>query len=553
MVQAGVYAMLLTQTLDAFVGNAVLPALPYYVIAKLDPNDGAEATWHISLCCSAGAFATMVASPILGGISDRIGRKKTLLAALIFQAICNTYQSFASTVLMLVVARALVGVAMASGPVGMVYILEYVEGEAELNHVLAVQKIVCSLGALSGPLLVQFFPPDQFQLLCYALVAVNLVNFVIGLIFWKNAPPKVTEKGATETVVDPHEMCNTQALASQHDMRSTWGSRSSFGSLLSKPEESVWAPAMQTIAPAQITEQQVAKTASNAIIGNRATVTLLFISAINTFAFCVSDGNNPVYYQNYFAFQQSDFCYYMMAVQAASLVWSPIVPYIIARIGDQNSCIVATFSQSILILNLIWLAGVWWAPYLHAIVFQGLMGTLCGFGYLNILQKRLDKDMMGIFFGMSNSMTSIGGAIAPLVGGRLFKFNNFAPYAISTFLFFVVGCIYTSLPRWKANDAPLAEPLLQKTGNLSAGSLTSMVQPPYMGGMAKLAHVDLELYAAHNKQLEIVKGRVSGMLGSATVGGHMDRLSSRFSFQGLAAVGESSPSKSSPHLPSMEM
>merc|ERR1712190_33282 len=103
-----------------------------------------------------------------------------------FQACCNFYQSFASSVLMLIVARGLVGIAMGSGPVEMAYILDYVQGEDELNHVLAVQKIVCSVGALSGPMIAQYFPPDQFPNLCYALVVVNVMNFLIGLIFWQD-------------------------------------------------------------------------------------------------------------------------------------------------------------------------------------------------------------------------------------------------------------------------------------------------------------------------------------------------------------------------------
>lgn len=203
-------------------------------------------------------------------------------------------------------------------------------------------------------------------------------------------------------------------------------------------------------------------------------------------------------------------------------------------------------------MNFVDLMGVWWVPYLHAVIYQGLFSTLIGFGYLNILQKKLDKDAIGTFFGVSNSMNSVGGFLAPLVGGYIYGYNNFVPYCASSALAIVVGLIYLSIPTEKpelpmVDSKPLLHenptnhrmpaahtdpamslgrrpglPLVGSRASLttrglprslhSSGSLTSLTG---YNSMSKLAAMDLEMYAAHKTKQERAKGGLKNTMTSS--------------------------------------
>jgi len=213
-----------------------------------------------------------------------------------------------------------------------------------------MQKIVCSIGALSGPFVARFFTPDQFPQLCYGLVAVNLVNSLIGLFLWEDYVP---DKGNEDLEDDTLVMQSIASVKEEGNVEkeNSAGSQKSAATLLF----------------------------------NRTTLTLLVLSVINTFAFCVSDGLGPLFYKSFFGFQQQDQCDYMMVLQFSSLLWTPIVPFFLKFLGEQTACIVAALGSALVVTNMVTLTGVWWVPYFHAAIMQGLFGTMIGFGYLNIL------------------------------------------------------------------------------------------------------------------------------------------------------------------------
>lgn len=475
-VAAGVYAIILTQTLDGFVQNAVLPSLPYYAMQDMDAN-----AWDISLFGSAMCVAQMLLCPFLGRLSDRIGRKKVLLSALAAQAAFNFYQSTCATVIQLVIARALVGLAMSGGPVEMAYILDYVDGDEGLNPVLAIQKIMCSFGSLAGPFLAQFFTPDQFPRLCYLLVAVNGINFIIGWFFWEDYTPEpetVEEKdniGFKKPLLESDEIIKEEETSAADEISTDDGCEDGWKFL------------------------------------NSTTIMLLFISILNSTAFQVSDVNSAIYFKNYFYFDQTLQCKYMMVLQASTLLWTPLIPFLISKFGEEAICIFSAIGSAAIVFNLVLLQGVWWVPFMNAFLLVGLFGTAIGFGYLNILQKKLSRDYLGAFFGLSNSMQSIGGTIAPLMGGAIYGYSNIAPYFVSSVMFILVGVLYWILTKFRPDvDEEEYEEEEELVAPLKPGSMTrpmSMQTMSYSTSnnlAVNLLSVDVSLYAeayaAHQRQ-----------------------------------------------------
>merc|ERR1712228_134845 len=61
------------------------------------------------------------------------------------------------------------------------------------------------------------------------------------------------------------------------------------------------------------------------------------------------------------------------------------------------------------------------------------------------------------------------------------------------------------------------------TTNLSGTSLSSLVPSGY-NGMSQLVAMDLEMYAAHKKKMELTKGQPRGLQPAATFAGELDRI-----------------------------
>eukprot|EP00927_Polykrikos_kofoidii_P004665 TRINITY_DN11849_c0_g2_i1.p1 TRINITY_DN11849_c0_g2~~TRINITY_DN11849_c0_g2_i1.p1 ORF type:complete len:563 (+),score=119.46 TRINITY_DN11849_c0_g2_i1:60-1748(+) len=523
MVSYGIYAILLTQMLDSFVNSAVGPTIPYYMMLVLNDTSAI----HLSFLGTVGGIAAMVSSPICGLLSDRYGRKRVLLAALLLQALCNLFQSTSTSVLRLVISRGLVGLAMGSGPVEMAYILDYIDSDEELNHVLAVQKIICSVGSLAGPAVGRFFTPDQFPVLCYALVAINLINFVLGALLWEDRT--FDEPEANPEDEEQHDTFVVQKGMSGGTLSETGPSVGELaGALPATPER-------------------------HSLFQDRTILTLLLLSVVNTFAFGISDSSATLYFHEHFGFNQQTQCDYEMTKNIASLFWTPFVPRFIACLGDTMTCVVAALCSSAVVVNLVVLVGTEWVPFAHATLTVGLFGTMIGFGYLNVLQRKCPKDMMGTFFGFSNSMNGAGGTLAPSAGGVIYQFNHYVPYVITSVTYIIVAMVYSTMPAEvkhpEAVHEELAAPLVEqvpvskmrKSASAASFKQSSLTRPQPFGLGASLLSHDLELYAAH-KELDLPQKNEHNVKRAASHAGPMYLQKRTFSFQGLADVGHRSSS-----------
>jgi MFS transporter, DHA1 family, tetracycline resistance protein len=110
--------ILLVVFVDLIGFGMIIPILPLY--AK---NFQAE-EWQIGLLLGCYSFMQFLASPVLGYISDRIGRKPVLLVSLIGSAIGYTVMANAHSLTMLFIARIIAGICGASVGTAAAYIAD---------------------------------------------------------------------------------------------------------------------------------------------------------------------------------------------------------------------------------------------------------------------------------------------------------------------------------------------------------------------------------------------------------------------------------------------
>ena len=170
-----------TVLIDAIGFGVVIPVFPSLIMGLTGETVGGAARisgWLMLM------YATIqfVCGPIIGGLSDRFGRRPVLLASLLALGIDYLVMAFAPTLLWLVAARAVAGIAGASFPTAYAYIADISPPEKRGAN-FGVIGMAFGFGFILGPalggLVAQFGDRVPFMV----AAALALGNVVYGLFF----------------------------------------------------------------------------------------------------------------------------------------------------------------------------------------------------------------------------------------------------------------------------------------------------------------------------------------------------------------------------------
>ncbi|XDZ65094.1 MFS transporter [Alphaproteobacteria bacterium LSUCC0684] len=131
-----------------FVGvGALIPVLPYAVI---DEAGGSE--FSMAMLMASFALAMFVGSPILGSLSDRIGRKKVLITSILITTIGYMIFALTTNLALMFVARIISG--LASGNISVVHAIITDNTEADQRaRWMGLMGASVGLGFVAGPAL----------------------------------------------------------------------------------------------------------------------------------------------------------------------------------------------------------------------------------------------------------------------------------------------------------------------------------------------------------------------------------------------------------------
>ena len=134
----------MTVLIDLIGFGVVLPILPLY--AK---QYGASAV-QIGFLTASYAFAQFVCAPILGRLSDRVGRRPVILIALAGTIVAATTMGLANALWILFVARTLDGISGASYAVGQAYVAD-LTGPEDRARAMGMIGAAFGIGLVIGP------------------------------------------------------------------------------------------------------------------------------------------------------------------------------------------------------------------------------------------------------------------------------------------------------------------------------------------------------------------------------------------------------------------
>lgn len=177
--------------LDALGIGFIIPVLPRLVGVLAATRD--EQTWWYGLIMLSYGIMQFLAAPVLGALSDRIGRRPVLLSGIFGLGVMFIVPAVSSSLAAILASRIVGGMLSANMSVAQAYIADVTSG---YERAAAFGRIGAAFGAgfLIGPALGGVLGSSDPQLPFFAASVVTLLNFLYGFF----ALPESLVKPSTE-------------------------------------------------------------------------------------------------------------------------------------------------------------------------------------------------------------------------------------------------------------------------------------------------------------------------------------------------------------------
>lgn len=168
----------LTILIDCVGIGIIIPTLPALIQSLSGENISIAASYGGWLNFSY-AIMSFVFSPVLGGLSDRFGRRPVLLISLLGLGLDYIFLAFAPTIFWLFVGRIIAGICGASFTTASAYIADISTAENKAKN-FGMMGAAFGLGFIIGPLLGSLFGSLGTRVPFMAAAGFSLLNFIFG-------------------------------------------------------------------------------------------------------------------------------------------------------------------------------------------------------------------------------------------------------------------------------------------------------------------------------------------------------------------------------------
>jgi DHA1 family tetracycline resistance protein-like MFS transporter len=175
-----------TITLDMIGVGLIIPSLPD-VIRRLT-TDANQVSQYYGYFISVYAVMQFIASPLLGVLSDRWGRKPILLVSLCVAAIDYMIMGFAPSLAILFFGRVIAGLTGANITVAMAYTADVSTDENRAGN-FGMMGAAFGLGFIIGPAIGGLLGANGPQLPFVIAAVMNLLNFIFGMFILPESLP----------------------------------------------------------------------------------------------------------------------------------------------------------------------------------------------------------------------------------------------------------------------------------------------------------------------------------------------------------------------------
>ena len=189
-----------TVALDAIGIGVIIPSLPEVI--RRFVLDEAQVSTYFGYFISLYALMQFLASPLLGSLSDRYGRRPVLLISLLGAGLDYLLMAFAPTLSLLFLGRAIAGLSSANFTVASAYMADVSDDSnraANFGLIGAAFGLGFILGPAIGGMLGSFGPTAPF----IAASIFNLLNFLFGLFILPESLPENSRRAFNPKKLNP--------------------------------------------------------------------------------------------------------------------------------------------------------------------------------------------------------------------------------------------------------------------------------------------------------------------------------------------------------------
>ena len=181
------YIIFLISFTEVLGFSMVLPLIPFLGLELgLTPS-------QIGLIVSVFSICQLFASPVTGKLSDHFGRKPLFILSQISTFIGFIFLGFATTVILLIVARLIDGLLGSNMTVSQAYISDITEPKHR-TRVYGYSSGVFGAGLIFGPFIGGILSTINYSVPMFFAAAITLISIALVILFLPETVPKKTEK-----------------------------------------------------------------------------------------------------------------------------------------------------------------------------------------------------------------------------------------------------------------------------------------------------------------------------------------------------------------------
>ncbi len=190
--QAALIFILVTVTLDILAMGLIIPVLPKLILDFLGGRMTDAATWSARF---AVVFALMqfVFSPVLGVLSDRLGRRPIILLSNLGLGLDYVVMALSPTIGWLFLGRIISGITTSSIPTAMAYIADVTPKEKRAGA-FGMIGVAFGVGFTFGPAIGGLVGDVNPRLAFWVAAGLSLANWLWGFLFVPESLPREQRK-----------------------------------------------------------------------------------------------------------------------------------------------------------------------------------------------------------------------------------------------------------------------------------------------------------------------------------------------------------------------
>jgi multidrug resistance protein len=362
----------------------VIPILPNY--AK---ELGGSAMWT-GIVVGIYALCSFIATPIWGNLSDRYGRRPLLLYTIVFSTVAYFMFSFATTIWLLLLCRAIAGLGSGNISVAQAYISD-VSSPEKRTKMMGMIGAAFGMGFILGPPIGGFIAGELgFAWLGYITAMLCAINFILAYLFLEES---LVEKKTKKLQIIPIDLY-----------------KQSFS------------------------------------IKQRAFIFIynfFFVSAFSMFQITAT-----LLWEDKYGYNEKQRGYLFMFIGLCNaIVQAGLISVFKKYLSEKKLVIIGSVTMGLCILSIPFMSKNLFIPYqLLALAVMTIANGGIGPSLLTTLSLTGESNEQGALMGIFQSMGSLARLAGPVIGSLLYAYDIHAPYicafAIMLFILFLVNGIF---------------------------------------------------------------------------------------------------------------